>query len=379
MAFDKVVDSAQLDSAMTYTAGRIREKTGETASIPWNAAKGFGDAIDAITAGSQNQIKVHTEAGATVTATMGEQIVSGTAGTDGICLLDVPENGDWTVKAVSGGVTSDSQSVTVTDVYDISISFISATLNDNSWATIRAVSDKGEGANYWSVGDCKEVTLNGTVAAMTFSNYTTCAYILGFNHNAAQEGNNRIHFQMAKTAVTDGINVCFCDSYYLDTGGGFRMNLSNSTNGGWSRSNMRTAICGTSVTETSGTMLAVIPSDLLAVIKTVTKYTDNVAGTGIQSAVTATTDYFFLLSEFEVFGTIKYANPYEKTMQSQYAYYSAGNSKIKYENEKTTSAAFWWLRSPPNGYVAFTRVTTVGTVAYGQANYSSGFAPGFCV
>lgn len=52
MAFDKVVDSAQLDAAMTYTANRIRNKTGDTNQIVWDSAKGFGDAVDAITTGS---------------------------------------------------------------------------------------------------------------------------------------------------------------------------------------------------------------------------------------------------------------------------------------------------------------------------------------
>ena len=52
MAFDKVVDSAALDAAMTYTANRIRNKTGGTDQITWDSAKGFGDAVDAITGGS---------------------------------------------------------------------------------------------------------------------------------------------------------------------------------------------------------------------------------------------------------------------------------------------------------------------------------------
>ena len=52
MAFDKVIDSAQLDAAMSYTADRIRAKTGGTDQMAWDSAKGFGDAVDAITSGS---------------------------------------------------------------------------------------------------------------------------------------------------------------------------------------------------------------------------------------------------------------------------------------------------------------------------------------
>ena len=52
MAYDKVVDSAALDAAMTYTANCIRAKTGGTDQIVWDSAKGFGDAVDSITGGS---------------------------------------------------------------------------------------------------------------------------------------------------------------------------------------------------------------------------------------------------------------------------------------------------------------------------------------
>lgn len=51
MAIDKAVDSGVLDAALTYTAVRIRAKTGSADQIAWDAAKGFGDAVDGIQAG----------------------------------------------------------------------------------------------------------------------------------------------------------------------------------------------------------------------------------------------------------------------------------------------------------------------------------------
>ena len=132
----------------------------------------------------------------------------------------------------------------------------------------------------------------------------------------------------------------------------------------------------------SGTIIAVIPAALRAVLKSVTKYTDNTANGGGSTAsyITATTDYFFLLSEFEVFGSISYGNTNEKNKQAQYAYYSAGNSKIKYKHNGTSTAAFWWLRSPrASNSSSFVSVNTDGTVNYNGADYSLGFAPGFCV
>ena len=58
MAYDKVVDSAALDAAMTYTANRIRNKTGGTDQIAWDPTKGFGDAVDAISSGGGNPFEV---------------------------------------------------------------------------------------------------------------------------------------------------------------------------------------------------------------------------------------------------------------------------------------------------------------------------------
>ena len=144
---------------------------------------------------------------------------------------------------------------------------------------------------------------------------------------------------------------------------------------------MRTNICGTSLSSYSGTIIAVIPAALRAVLKSVTKYTDNTGdGSTAASAVTATTDYFFLLSEYEVFGSISYANSNESSKQAQYAYYSAGNSKIKYKHNGTSTAARWWLRSQgASGSDRFVGVGTGGTVYTDTANTSLGFAPGFCV
>ena len=143
---------------------------------------------------------------------------------------------------------------------------------------------------------------------------------------------------------------------------------------------MRTNICGTSLSSYSGTIIAVIPAALRAVLKSVTKYTDNKGSSSDASAVTATTDYFFLLSEYEVFGSISYANTNEKNKQAQYAYYSAGNSKIKYKHDETSTDTPWWLRCPRARYsTRFVNVYTNGTVDSNTANISSGCAPGFCV
>ncbi len=285
----------------------------------------------------------------------------GTKTSTGTAVFTVYETGAYTVEATLNGQSTSGtvNVVSSTTAYSLTLSFVSSTLNNNSWAVIKSVSDKGQGANYWSVGDRKAVTINGTVGSRTFSNETTYAFILGFNHNSGYEGSNRIHFQLAKTGLTGGADVGFTDGSYNSTGSSaaFRMNTSNTNSGGWNSSYMRGTICPA--------FKNALPSDLRAVLKTVTKYTDNNAGGSgsVEANVTATTDTIFLLAEYEVFGTIARGNTYEANKQAQYDYYKAGNSKVKYRDTATTTAVLWWLRSPyRSNSNRFVLVFTDGTV-----------------
>ena len=329
-------------------------------------------------------ITVNVDSGASVTLKKGGTTIA-TKTSNGTAVFTVTETGEYTVTATKNGQTT-SGSVNVVSgatSYTLTLYFVSSTLNNNEWDVISSVSDAGEGANYWSVGDRKAVVLNGAVGNLSLSSVTTYAFIIGFNHNSSVEGSGRIHFQLGKTALSGGTDVALCDSKYnssVSATGYFSMNSSNTNSGGWDSSQMRTKICGTSLSRYSGTIIAVIPAALRAVLKSVTKYTNNTGNSTAASAVTATTDYFFLLSEYEVFGSCTYANTNEASKQKQYDYYSAGNSKIKYNHSSTSTAASWSLRSPfSSNSIYFVCVYTDGTVNSRTANYSRGFAPGFCV
>lgn len=266
----------------------------------------------------------------------------------------------------------------------VSVTLPTTSLNDNTWATIKEVSDAGQGENYWSVGDTKRITINGKVGNFTFSNLAIDAFIIGFNHNSSREGTNRIHFQIGKIG---GKDVCLCDSQYgsgQSGNGYFNMNPNNSNSGGWNGSYMRKTLLGNSGTPSSppaNSMLAALPSDLRAVMKSVTKYSDNTGGSPDNASyVTSTTDYLFLLAEFEYHGARSYANSAEKNFQLQYSYYKAGNSKVKYKHGETGTAAIHWCRSVYVGDTyTFCLVHTDGSANYSSAYYSWGAAPGFTV
>ena len=257
-------------------------------------------------------------------------------------------------------------------------------LNNNSWETISKVSQMGLAAQYWAVGDTKTITINGAVGNTTFSNLSVDAFILGFNHNSSREGANRIHFKIGKI---NGVHIALCDSNYGSSGSSasyFQMNASNTNSGGWNGSSMRKTLLGNSGTPTSppsNSLLAVLPPDLRAVMKAVTKYSDNTGGgSNTASYVTSTTDYLFLLSEFEYHGARTYANSAEQNYQAQYDYYKAGNSKIHYKHNATGTKAYAWCRSVDSGGPnIFCRVRTDGSATSNNAYYSCGVAPGFCV
>ena len=172
------------------------------------------------------------------------------------------------------------------------------------------------------------------------------------------------------------------------------MNHSSNTNsGGWKGCDLRYDVLGstnsnnndagttTATSPVSGTLMAALPSDLRAVMKPMTIYTDNTGGgSNTASYVTASVDYLPLLAEFEIFGTRSYANSAEQNYQQQYQYYKNGNSKVKYRHSSTSSTALWWERSPhySNSYY-FCFVNTTGNATTNSARYSRGLAPAFRV
>lgn len=377
-------------NAETYTATftpatnyKWSDGTTGAKSVSWSIAKAAGSltlsktTIDLTAAKTTDTITVTRAGDGAISAVSSASSVASVSVSGNVVTVTGKAKGTATITvSVAAGT---NYTAPANKTCSVSVTLPTGTLNDNDWATIREVSSAGLGANYWAVGDTKSIVLNGTVAGYTFSNLTINAFILGFNHNSTKEGTNKIHFQLGKIGSTA---VALCDSYYNNTGGGFRMNTSNTNSGGWSSSNMRKTILGNSNTPSSplsGSLMAALPSDLLAVMQPVTKYSDNTGGgSNTASYVTATTDYLFLLAEYEVFGTRYYANSAEQNYQAQYDYYKAGNSKVAYNHSAVSTAVWWWLRSGNYNYGDyFCSVSTNGRYNGSNAGCSAGVRPGF--
>ena len=141
------------------------------------------------------------------------------------------------------------------------------------------------------------------------------------------------------------------------------MNSSNTNSGGWENCAMRKS------------NMATYLSQLTSAWQSVVKQVNKLSSAGSQSTTIKTTaDKLFLLSEVEIFGSTSYSVSGEGT---QYAYYKAGNSKVK---NVSGSAYGWWERSPyASSSTSFCIVGSYGNASSSNASYSYGVAFGFCV
>ena len=292
------------------------------------------------------------------------------------------------------------------------------TLEQASWADIKAIGAAGTGANYWDVGDSKTITLNGTVGTLALNSFSCKVFILDFNYR----GDNGVYFGGFKS--TAGVDIALCDSKYgsnsTDGTKYFNMNHKGQTSnqssagyyntnyGGWKGCDLRYDILGSTdrapsqynqnktssnvgydatsaaiTNPVANTLMAALPADLRAALAAWTVYSDNKGGhssssQGTASDVTASIDYLPLLSEFEVQGKRSYANQYEQNSQAQMSYYANGNSKIKYKHDDTVSACSWWVRSAYYfNSSSFAYVSTDGSANTYIASYSRGLVPAF--
>lgn len=214
---------------------------------------------------------------------------------------------------------------------------IPSVFSDATWEQIISACQSNSVPSTWAVGDSKTMTINGTSYQID---------IIGKNHDTYTAGGTApLTFQM---------HDCYADTK--------QMNSYHTNRGGWTDSEMRNTHLPA--------IFALMPSEVQAGIKEVNKLTS--AGSQ-SSTINTTADKLFLLSEIEIFGSTTYSKSGEG---SQYAYYSAGNSKVK---NLSGSADSWWERSPFGGNtVSFCLVDSTDDVNISLASSSYGVAFAFC-
>ena len=358
-----------------------------------------------VNVGSSIEITVTTDSDGTVSATSSESSKA----------TAITSEKKVTIAGASDGQSTVTISVSQTDKFaaaskQITVTVQTPSVETSSWDDIGKIASEGKAASFFDIGDTKEITINGKVGVANFDSLNVDVFIIGIDHNSDKEGKNLIHWQIGKI---DDVLIALCDddygSYFTDGTLHFNMSHWGDYNyGGWKGSDMRYDILGSTNVAPSGygvkpvvgrtgydpssydivsapkenTLMAALPQELRKVMKQVTKYTDNTgnANQNDASAVTASKDYIFLLSEFEVYGTRTYANDHEREHQLQYEYYKSANDKQLHKHTDHSTVVWGRLRSAYyTNYYYFSAVGTGagGSVNYYTAHYSGGLVAGF--
>ena len=235
----------------------------------------------------------------------------------------------------------------------------------SGWQEIKEILDSGKAKEVFEIGDEREETL------ITGEKITLV--ILGFGQDEKVSG-GKINMTIGLKNLMDG---------------DFEMNLTNTNEGGWEKSRMRTVYMER--------VFKLLPEELRNIIVPVKKSTS--AGGG-STDITVSEDKLFLFSLAEIYsprGISKSdnsnisgnADTYQEE-GTQYEYfkellgdadpYDDNEEIIKRKDNGSGSAYRWWLRSPYVGRTGtFRCVGSGGGVAGDGAGTAYGVCFGFCV
>lgn len=217
---------------------------------------------------------------------------------------------------------------------------LDAIFANNSWEAIIAACQSGNVPDSWVVSNSKTMTINSTDYQIN---------IIGKNHDTYTAGGTApLTFQM---------HDCYATTY--------AMNRSDTNRGGWTSCAMRSTHLPA--------ILALMPTEVQNGIREVNKLTS--AGRK-SSTIKTTADKLFLLSGIEIFGSTFNTKIGEG---SQYAYYSAGNSKVKSMKSREFETCYWGARSPVGDRSdTFCCVSNIGGNDFLYASQALGVAFAFC-
>lgn len=225
---------------------------------------------------------------------------------------------------------------------------------DEEIAAMVAAADAGkiDLSDYWHEGDTR--TVNLSAMPVTYVGESHAAQSVQFV--LSDPG----HFTLANGKKCNFVVLqkdCLKESGY--------MNGSATNSGGWNSCQRRTWC--------NNVYRNAIPATLRPIFKQFTTYAAN--GTG--STSTASTDWFALPSEMEIFGSTTYANSSAESKNSQLTWFKTSSNRIKRMNG---SAYFWWERSPRTSYSnSFCGVNYRGYADWDIAYNSYGLAPFGCI
>ena len=317
-----------------------------------------------------------------VTVSCNSNTASGTFSSSGTLTLQIPWIGETTITSTDGTDTATSK-VTISAYetsYSKELSFLKiVTFADGTDEEILAMieahyNDKINIADYWAVGDTRNVDLSAMGATYVGESHRaqTVQYrISDFEHYDLV---TEINGHTKAAILIDQVNClmdaeCEAGSKYgeYNTENGY-MNFSVTNEGGWGDCQRR-KWC-------NNVYLNAMPEILRNAVKEVKIKTS--AGRHMATIV-ETNDKIFLPSEVEIFGSTSYSVAGEG---SQYAYYknaTANRYKMpKWSSDSSIVSSRYWERSPDEDKF-FCIVSYTGNNGTANASFGHGIAPCFCI
>ena len=274
-------------------------------------------------------IIVETEPGANVLCINGATVLEKTANADGKAVFEVKKEGLWTIQASLDGEIVETE-VFVEHKIEEELAFITAdpVLANNSWEKISEIARAGKASDFWNIGDTKQIKLE----SLTYN-----AQIMDFD---MYDVSDPVSYGREKAGIVFQCKEVVDLAYPSDSA---QVNINRWVEEG--------AEC----------------KELIPMIKYPKLASYNATTPTIYEAKGISP------SEQEVFGTTTKENI---AVGTQYAFYAAGNSKIKVNYSQTKRN--WWTRSADKSYsTRYVYVNTSGVVASGSSDcYSS---PVFCL
>lgn len=225
-----------------------------------------------------------------------------------------------------------------------------------SWAGVAANIADGSYASVYKVGDLVELDL-GSEGVVNME-------IAAFDTDDLADGSGKAPISwVSKELLTTIKRMNPSRESTTDDSGATVYTEGTGSIGGWEKTEIRTYV--------QNDIKALIPEDVLALIKTVTKQSVgyNTAGTKTQYE---TTDDIWIPSYREVFG----GTSYETTGAVYSGLFKDSASRVK-KKYNASSVIYWWLRSA-NGGASFGYVSAVGSHNNSSASGTNGVALGFC-
>ena len=228
---------------------------------------------------------------------------------------------------------------------------------DEEVAAMVAAADAGKLnlSDYWKAGDTRTVHLSAMSGSVSNANESHAAQDVQMvltdpGHYTLANGKKCAFVVLQKDCLKEyGV-----------------MNSQNTSSGGWNNCPRRTWC--------NSVYRNAIPSTLRGIFKQFTTYAAN--GTGSSSV--ASSDYFALFSEKEMFGSTTYANSSAESKNSQLTWFKTSSNRIKKRANGT--AIHWWERSPYRGdSYSFCYASRSGYADWNSANLSYGLSPFGCI